>query len=71
MPAAALRSLVSGYQSLRRLAPEEGAALFAALRFAAAREGARRAASGSAAALAPLQVVDALGEHDVRAIAGG
>ena len=38
-PAAALRALVSGYQALRRLLPEESQGLYAALRYAAARDG--------------------------------
>ena len=70
-PAAALRALASGYQSLRRLAPEEAAAVWPALRFAAAREGARRLSLGQPAALAALQAVDAVGESDVRSAAGG
>ena len=70
-PAAALRALVSGYQALRRLAPEETAALWPALRFAAAREGARRISMGRPAALAALAAVDAVGESDVRSAAGG
>ena len=70
-PVAALRALVSGYQSLRRLAPEETAALWPALRFAAAREGARRICMEQPAALASLQAVDAVGESDVRSAAGG
>ncbi len=70
-PAAALRALASGYQSLRRLLPEEVQSLFAALRFAAAREGARQAAQGKPAGLAALEVVDALGEAEARSAAGG
>lgn len=70
-PVAALRALVSGYQALRRLAPEETGALWPALRFAAAREGARRICLERPAALAPLQAVDAIGESDVRSAAGG
>ena len=70
-PVAALRALVSGYQSLRRLAPEETAAIWPALRFAAAREGARRLCMERPAALAALQAVDAVGESDVRSAAGG
>lgn len=70
-PAAALRALASGYQSLRRLLPEEVQSLFAALRFAAAREGARRVAQGRPASLAALEAVEALGEAEVRSAAGG
>ena len=70
-PSAALRALVSGYQSLRRLAPEETAAIWPALRFAAAREGARRICMERPAALAALEAVDAVGEADVRSVAGG
>jgi Ser/Thr protein kinase RdoA (MazF antagonist) len=69
-PAAALRALVSGYQALRRLLPEESQALWAALRYAAAREGARRASLGRPQPLAPLQAAEALGEAEVRASAG-
>jgi len=70
-PAAALRALVSGYQALRRLSPEESGALFAALRFAAARQGARMTAQGRPAPLAALQAVEAMGEAEVRSAAGG
>ena len=70
-PSAALRAIVSGYQSLRRLAPEETSELWGALRFAAARDGARRAILGLPAALLALQAVDAVGESDVRSAAGG
>ena len=68
--AGALRALVSGYQGLRRLAHEEADALFAALRHAAAREGARRLLAGEADALGPLRAADELGEAEVRAAAG-
>ncbi len=70
-PVAALRALVSGYQSLRRLAPEETGALWRALRLAAAREGARRLFLEHPAPLAALQAVDAVGESEVRSAAGG
>ena len=70
-PVAALRAIVSGYQSLRRLSPEESGALYQALRFAAAREGARRAGLGGPGPSAPLQAVEAVGESDVRAATGG
>ncbi len=69
-PIAALRALVSGYQALRRLLPEEAQALFAALRFAAAREGARLAAAGDGAPLSALGAADAMGEPEVRSAAG-
>jgi Ser/Thr protein kinase RdoA (MazF antagonist) len=65
-----LRAVVSGYQSLRRLSPEEAGSLWTALRFAAGREGARRAGMRRPEALAPLKAVDALGETEVRAAAG-
>ncbi len=68
--ASALRALVSGYQGLRRLAREEADALFAALRHAAAREGARRMLAGEAHPLAPLQAADELGEAEVHAAPG-
>ncbi|HUJ25550.1 MAG TPA: hypothetical protein VLW85_06010 [Myxococcales bacterium] len=64
-PAAAVRALVAGYQSMRRLLPEEARAMFAALQFAAAREGARRGGS-----LDALQAVDAVGEAEVRSATG-
>jgi Ser/Thr protein kinase RdoA (MazF antagonist) len=70
-PAAALRALLSGYQSLRRLAPEESDALWPALRFAAAREGARRVAMRQPGPLSALKAVEAVGESDVRSAAGG
>jgi Ser/Thr protein kinase RdoA (MazF antagonist) len=69
-PASALRALISGYQALRRLVPEELQAVYAALRFAAAREGARRASLGRPGPLAALQEVEALGEVEIRAAAG-
>jgi homoserine kinase type II len=61
-PVAALRGLVSGYQSLRRLAPEESDALPAALRFAAARDCARKASMGLPSALSAVQFVNNLGD---------
>ena len=69
-PSAALRALISGYQSLRRLVSEELQAVFPALRFAAAREGARRASLGRPAALAALHEVESLGEAEIRACTG-
>jgi len=69
-PAAALRAVTSGYQALRRLLPEERDALYPALRYAAAREGARRLATGRAGALDGLHTVDSLGEPEARAAAG-
>ncbi len=69
-PAAALRALVSGYQAVRRLAPEERDALHLALRFAAGREGARRAVMGQEGALAGLDCVEAVGEKEILAAAG-
>ena len=68
--AAALRAIVSGYQALRRLAAEEKDALFTALRYAAAREGARRLSANEPDVLAPLLAADALGEAEARAAAG-
>lgn len=70
-PVGVLRAIVSGYQSQRRLIPEESAALWPALRFAAAREGARRVSRKRPAALAALQAMDAVGEPEVRSAAGG
>jgi Ser/Thr protein kinase RdoA (MazF antagonist) len=66
----ALRAIVSGYQALRRLDPEEREALYPALRCAAAREGTYRLASGRPDALGALALVDSVGERDVRAAAG-
>jgi Ser/Thr protein kinase RdoA (MazF antagonist) len=69
-PSAALRALTSGYQALRRLSPEEKDSFFAALRFAAAREGARRLATRRPGALEGLRAVDSVGESETRAAAG-
>jgi Ser/Thr protein kinase RdoA (MazF antagonist) len=69
-PSAALRAVTSGYQALRRLFPEEKDALFAVLRFAAAREGARRLATGRTGVLNGLQAVEAVGAAEARAAAG-
>src|SRR5262249_6608443 len=54
-PEPALRALVSGYQALRRLGPEERDGLWHALRLASAREGARRLLSGRKGALQPVE----------------
>lgn len=69
-PIAALRGFLSGYQSLRRLSPEEKNGLYTALRFAAARDGARRIATGRPGGLAALRLVEGLDERDVSAAAG-
>jgi Ser/Thr protein kinase RdoA (MazF antagonist) len=69
-PSAVLRAVTSGYQALRRLFAEEKDALFAALRFAAAREGARRLATGRSGALEGLRAVESLGEAEARSAAG-
>ena len=69
-PAAALRAVTSGYQALRRLSLEERELLFPVLRLAAAREGARRMATGRPSALAPLRTVDAIGPSESRSAAG-
>ena len=69
-PEAALRALVSGYQGLRRLLPEEAEALYAALRYAAARDGARRAGLQRPMPLAALQAAESIGESEARAAAG-
>ena len=47
-PLPALRAVVSGYQALRRLIPEERDGLYEALRCAAAHEGACRLLSSRA-----------------------
>jgi Ser/Thr protein kinase RdoA (MazF antagonist) len=69
-PSAALRAITSGYQALRRLSPEERDLFFVILRFAAAREGARRLSTGQPGPLDPLRTVDALGEQEVCSAAG-
>jgi len=66
----ALRAVLSGYQSLRRLDPEERDAFYAALLCAAAREAAFCLISGRPDALGPLTAVEGLGEKDLRAAAG-
>jgi Ser/Thr protein kinase RdoA (MazF antagonist) len=74
MPAAeplpALRAVLSGYQALRRLDPEERDALYPALRRAAAREGAYLLVAGRPDPLAALSAIEALGEKELRAAAG-
>jgi homoserine kinase type II len=70
-PLAVLRAVLSGYQSMRRLLPEEVSGLPVVLRFAAAREGARLAASGRAGALGALQAVEGLSEAEILGVAGG
>jgi Ser/Thr protein kinase RdoA (MazF antagonist) len=69
-PQPALRALVSGYQALRRLAPEERDGLWHAVRLASAREGARRLLAGREGALQPLEACERLGPDEVRAAAG-
>ena len=69
-PSAALRAVTSGYQALRRLLPEEKEALYAALRFAAAREGVRRLLTGRSGPLEGVRAVDGLGAAEARAAAG-
>jgi len=69
-PAAALRAITSGYQALRRLFPEERDSFYLVLRLAAAREGARRIATGRPDPLAPLQAIDSLGQSEIRSAAG-
>ncbi|MFL5313148.1 MAG: hypothetical protein ACJ79H_22165, partial [Myxococcales bacterium] len=66
----ALRAVLSGYQALRRLDPEERDALYPALLCAAAREGACSLLAGLPDALAALSAVERLGENEVRAAAG-
>ncbi|TMB05564.1 MAG: hypothetical protein E6J64_10590 [Deltaproteobacteria bacterium] len=66
----ALRAVLSGYQALRRLDPEERDALYPALLCAAARDGACCLLSGRTDALAALSAVERLGEKEVRAAAG-
>jgi Ser/Thr protein kinase RdoA (MazF antagonist) len=69
-PLPALRAVLSGYQALRRLDPEEREALYPALLCAAAREGAYSLASGRPGSLAALAALEAVGEKDLRAAAG-
>lgn len=70
-PLPVVRSILSGYQSMRRLVAEEREALFDVLRLAAAREGAVAMLQGlDGDPLAPLRAVDALGRPSVRAAAG-
>jgi Ser/Thr protein kinase RdoA (MazF antagonist) len=69
-PVPALRAILSGYQSLRRLAVEERDALWSSLRHAAAREGARRILRGERGGAALLRAADELGPEEVRACAG-
>lgn len=69
-PMAALRAIISGYQALRRLLPEERASLFAALRFAAARTGGRMAVLRHENPLFALRLVDELGKDEVLSAAG-
>jgi Ser/Thr protein kinase RdoA (MazF antagonist) len=69
-PVATLRAILSGYQALRRLVQEEKEALYATLRFAAAREGVRRFALQRENALSALDCVEGVGEREVLAAAG-
>lgn len=69
-PLPAVRAVISGYQALRRLDPEERDALYPALLCAAAREGAVALLSARPDALAALRSIEALGEKHVRAAAG-
>ena len=68
--AAALRGITSGYQALRRLSPEERDSFYSVLRLAAAREGARRIATGRSDPLSPLEAVDSIGQYEIRSAAG-
>ncbi len=69
-PLPALRAVLSGYQSLRRLDPEEREAFGTALRCAAAREGAYRLLWGRRNPLFALEVVEGLGDDEIRAATG-
>jgi len=69
-PLAAVRAVISGYQALRRLDPEERDGLYPALLCAAACEGAVALLSGRSDALAALRSIEALGEKQLRAAAG-
>jgi Ser/Thr protein kinase RdoA (MazF antagonist) len=69
-PEPALRAIVSGYQALRRLASEEREALWACVRHAAAREGARRLLANREDPLGPLEAAERLGPEAIRSAAG-
>jgi Ser/Thr protein kinase RdoA (MazF antagonist) len=69
-PLAAVRAVTSGYQALRRLAPEERDALHPALRWAAGYEGACTALAGAPDSLQALRTIDELSDGAVRAAAG-
>ena len=69
-PLPAIRAVLSGYQALRRLSPEERDGFYPALRTAAAREGAYRLMAERRDALEPLRAVEAIGEAEIRAAAG-
>ena len=69
-PLPAVRAVISGYQALRRLDPEERDALYAALLCAAAHEAAVAVVWGDRDPLAALRVIEALGEKELRAAAG-
>jgi Ser/Thr protein kinase RdoA (MazF antagonist) len=69
-PLPALRALVSGYQSLRRLTAPEKASLHPMLVHAAARADARVLIAGRRLATDSLTALQALREDDVRALAG-
>jgi Ser/Thr protein kinase RdoA (MazF antagonist) len=66
----AIRAILSGYQALRRLSPEERDAFAPALRYAAAREGAYRLIMGRRDALEPLRAMERIPEDEVRAATG-
>jgi Ser/Thr protein kinase RdoA (MazF antagonist) len=66
----ALRAVLSGYQALRRLDPEERDALYPALLCAAAQEGAYQLLAGRPDPLAALSAAERLGEKEVRSSAG-
>jgi Ser/Thr protein kinase RdoA (MazF antagonist) len=69
-PLPAIRAVLSGYQALRRLSPEEREAFYRALRYAAAREGAYRLMAGRRDALEPLRAIEGLGADEIRAATG-
>jgi homoserine kinase type II len=69
-PIAAIRAIVSGYQSERRLLSEERESFAGALRCAAAQEGVRRLSSGRKESLAPLHALEALDAAEIRAATG-
>ena len=66
----ALRAVVSGYQSLRRLSREERASLPPVMRYAAARADARALIAGNHAGAVALSSLQAISDRELSALAG-